>query len=177
MIVLKFFVLYLTDQLTGDVENHRIKGLGVGKCYEYYPPPSAPDYLRVPAPVTPATTPGNSRLGNYHSFSPSQMYPCQDIPSLKNPQDRYSRNFPTENHGYMSHSRQWQNVKGSADDKTFSRKMPKHFGYLQSPLRFGQSHPEKVQENHQEDARSVHKGQGHTSQGSIQADDMYGYNK
>lgn len=71
------FLLLFSDQII-NVESHRLKGLGVGKCYtEYVPPPTAPEQVR--SGPTPSTTPGlsHSRSTLRHSVMPSPMSNCQ----------------------------------------------------------------------------------------------------
>ncbi|XP_045157454.2 putative uncharacterized protein DDB_G0279653 isoform X2 [Mercenaria mercenaria] len=183
------------DQVAVNVESHRLKGLGVGKCYsEYHPPPTAPETVQRQgfAPSTPSLS--NSRASQRTSVMPSPL--SQNQQSATSRQSTYtlpsqkqsSRDRANLQNAQTSAIKQITNIynsrpKTNNKDKEIENKvqnqksmMVHHPTYLHSPMLFSQSHHPG---NHEARSQVYVNGevQGHPNraegQGQEDADKMY----
>ncbi|KAL4237069.1 hypothetical protein ACF0H5_005453 [Mactra antiquata] len=148
-----------------NVESHRLKGLGVGKCYsEYIPPPTAPEPVR--AGNTPSGTPSvsNSRTGMRQSTLPSPMSNCQSATPTRH-QIELERSMKSSQASAISQitkiyaAKQKNSNKEKAKDvletKVFNSQTKRsqiyHPQYIHSPVLFSQSYHDNRGQGHHED--------------------------
>ena len=146
------------DQVAVNVESHRLKGLGVGKCYsDYCPPPTAPDIVQRQgfAPATPGLansrasqrtvtmpSPNQSAAPSRQSSStlPSQKSSSQDRAILKNAQANAIKqitNIYNSNPKTNNKPKEMENKPKAQYQKSVAVHHPT---YLHSPMLFSQSH-------------------------------------
>ncbi|XP_060566392.1 homeobox protein 4-like isoform X2 [Ruditapes philippinarum] len=148
------------NQVTVNIESHRLKGLGVGKCYsEYRPPPTAPDIVQRQGftPSTPSLANSRTSQRTASMNSPNQSAaPSRQSSSTLPSQKSCSQDRTFQKNAQSSAIKQITNIYNSNPKTNSNTKLkemenkPKiqnqksiavhHPTYLHSPMLFSQSH-------------------------------------
>lgn len=175
---------FFTDQVVATVENHQLKGLGVGKGYsEYHAAPTAPDPAQQRQGYTPNTS---SRASQRPPIIPSPMNQCQSASQSRQQPSTPSQRPVTQDRTNLKYSqantiKQITNIyiarqKSMIRDKEIENKTAyqngqHHPAYLHSPMLYAQKHHPG---NHGlKDQGHQNKGQGHQCSGEGHEDPGY----